>query len=134
VLETRGAGVWGGADFAAAKTRAAESVGAYDAGSLALAQQRLAQASGLLEAVERAAPAALTAQLAAGERALSAGQQELAAQAFDLAVRIDPRTCGRRSGRAARDACRAFCRCSRTPRTRRRARVLARARRTTPRC
>jgi len=91
VLETRGAGVWGGADFAAAKTRAAESVGAYDAGSLALAQQRLAQASRLLEAVERAAPAALTAQLAAGERALSAGQQELAAQAFDLAVRIDPR-------------------------------------------
>ena len=91
VLETRGAGVWGGADFGAAKTRAAESVGAYDAGSLALAQQRLAQASRLLEAVERAAPAALTAQLAAGERALSAGQQELAAQAFDLAVRIDPR-------------------------------------------
>ena len=91
VLETRGAGVWGGADFAAAKTRAAESVGAYDAGSLALAQQRLAQASRLLEAVERAAPAALTAQLAAGERALSAGQQELAAQAFDLAARIDPR-------------------------------------------
>jgi serine/threonine protein kinase/tetratricopeptide (TPR) repeat protein len=90
VLETRGAGVWGGADFAAAKTRAAESVGAYDAGSLALAQQRLAQALRLLEAVERAAPAALTAQLAAGERALSAGQQELAAQAFDLAVRIDP--------------------------------------------
>ena len=90
VLETRGAGVWGGADFAAAKTRAAESVGAYDAGSLALAQQRLAEASRLLGAVERAARAALAAQLAAGERALGAGQQELAAQAFDLAARIDP--------------------------------------------
>src|SRR5207302_1581059 len=88
-LESRGAGVWGGADFAGAKTRAAESVGAYDAGSLTLAQQRLAQASGLLDAVERAAPAALAAQLAAGERALAAGQQELAAQAFDLAARID---------------------------------------------
>jgi eukaryotic-like serine/threonine-protein kinase len=88
-LEGRGAGVWGGADFAAAKTRAAESVGAYDAGSLTLAQQRLAQASRLLDAVERAAPAALAAQLAAGERALAAGQQELAAQAFDLAARID---------------------------------------------
>src|SRR6266853_1970603 len=102
VLETRGAGVWGGAEFAAAKTRAAESVGAYDAGSLALAQQRLAQAVRLLEAVERAAPAALTAQLAAGERALSAGQQELAAQAFDLAARIDPR-----DPRAALGQCRA---------------------------
>src|SRR5207253_1155557 len=45
--------------------------------------------SGLLDAVERAAPAALSAQLAAGERALAAGQQELAAQAFDLAARID---------------------------------------------
>src|SRR5256885_14826145 len=55
-----------------------------------LAQQRLAQASRLLEAVERAAPAALAAQLSAGDRALSAGQQELAAQAFDLAARIDP--------------------------------------------
>jgi eukaryotic-like serine/threonine-protein kinase len=88
-LESRGAGVWGGADFAAAKTRAAESVGAYDAGSLTLAQQRLAQASHLVEAVEHAAPAALAAQLAAGDRALAAGQQELAAQAFDLAARID---------------------------------------------
>jgi eukaryotic-like serine/threonine-protein kinase len=89
VLETRGAGVWGGTDFAAAKTRAAESAGASDAGSLALAQQRLAEASRLLDVVERAAPAALAAQLAAGDRALAAGQQELAAQAFDLAARID---------------------------------------------
>ena len=89
VLETRGAGVWGGADFAAAKTRAAQSAGASDAGSLALAQQRLAEASRRLDAVERAAPAALAAQLAAGDRALAAGQQELAAQAFDLAARID---------------------------------------------
>ncbi|HEY0766793.1 MAG TPA: protein kinase [Steroidobacteraceae bacterium] len=90
VLETRGAGVWGGAEFAAAKTRAAESVGAYDAGSLALAQQRLVEASRLLDVVERAAPAAFAAQLAAGDRALAAGQQELAAQAFDLAARIQP--------------------------------------------
>jgi eukaryotic-like serine/threonine-protein kinase len=90
VLETRGAGVWGGADFAAAKTRAAESVGVYDAGSLAVVQQRLAEASRLLDAIERAAPAALAAQLATGDRALAAGQQELAAQAFDLAARIDP--------------------------------------------
>jgi tetratricopeptide (TPR) repeat protein len=91
VLETRGAGVWGGANFATAKTRAAEAVGASDAGSLALAQQRLAEGSRLLDAVERAAPAALAAQLSAGDRALAAGQQELALQAYDLAARIDPR-------------------------------------------
>jgi len=89
VLETRGAGVWGGANFAAAKKRAAESAAASDAGSLWLAQQHLEEASRLLGAVERAAPAALAAQLAAGDRALAAGQQELAAQAFDLAARID---------------------------------------------
>jgi hypothetical protein len=89
-LETRGAGVWGGADFANAKMRAAEAQGAADAGSLALAQQRLSDASRLLDAVERAAPAALAAQLAAGDRALAAGQQELALQAYDLAARIDP--------------------------------------------
>jgi tetratricopeptide (TPR) repeat protein len=89
VLETRGAGVWGGANFAAAKKRAAESAATSDAGSLWLAQQHLEEASRLLGAVERAAPAALAAQLAAGDRALTAGQQELAAQAFDLAARID---------------------------------------------
>ncbi|MBV8495411.1 MAG: hypothetical protein JO361_01380, partial [Gammaproteobacteria bacterium] len=89
-LESRGAGIWGGADFAAARTRAAESVGAHDAGSLTLAEQRLAQALELLAAVERAAPAALAAELAAGERALEDSQQERAAQAFALAARIDP--------------------------------------------
>ncbi|HEY8052010.1 MAG TPA: protein kinase [Steroidobacteraceae bacterium] len=89
-LAARGADVWGGTDFAAASGRAGESVGAHDAGDLALARQRLVEASRLLNSVERAAPVALAAQLDAGNRALSAGQQDLAAQAFDLAHRIDP--------------------------------------------
>jgi tetratricopeptide (TPR) repeat protein len=89
-LAARGAESWGGTDFAAARGRAAESVGAHDAGDLALARQRLAEASQLLDAVEHAAPAALAAQLAAGNRALNAGQPDLAGQAFDLAHRIDP--------------------------------------------
>lgn len=89
-LDARGAGIWGGADFAAARTRAAESIGARDAGSLALAQQRLEQATQLLDKVEHAAPAALSAELAKGDRALAAGQPERAVQAFDLAARIDP--------------------------------------------
>jgi eukaryotic-like serine/threonine-protein kinase len=91
VLEARGAGIWGGPDFAAARTREAESVGAREAGGIALAQQRLAEAAQLLDQVERAAPAALSAQLGAGERALAAGQPERALQAFDLAARIDPK-------------------------------------------
>ena len=89
-LETRGAGIWGGPEFAMAKMRAAESVGAHDAGNLKMAQERLADASRLLDEVESRAPQALAAQIAAGQKALAAGQQEIANQAFDLARRIDP--------------------------------------------
>jgi len=89
-LEARGADVWGGADFAAAKARVDEAVGARDAGSRALAQQRLSEALQLLDKVEHAAPDALGVELAAGEQALAAGQAERALQAFDLAARIDP--------------------------------------------
>ena len=89
-LETRGAGVWGGPEFGLAKSRAAESVGARDAGNTQMAQARLTDASRLLDAVESKAPQALAAELAAGEKALAAGQEGLANQAFDLAKRIDP--------------------------------------------
>jgi hypothetical protein len=89
-LEARGAGVWGGREFAMAKTRAAESVGARDAGNPRVAQERLATAVKLLDTVESKAPQALSAQVAAGEQALGAGQQEVAGQAFDLARRISP--------------------------------------------
>ena len=89
-LETRGAGIWGGPEFAMAKTRAAESVGAHDAGNVKMAQERLADASRLLDEVESRAKPALDAQIAEGQRALAAGQQEIANQAFDLAKRIDP--------------------------------------------
>jgi tetratricopeptide (TPR) repeat protein len=89
-LEARGAGVWGGREFAMAKTRAAESVGAHDAGNPRVAQERLAAALKLLDVVESRASQALSAQVAAGEKALSAGQQEVAGQAFDLARRINP--------------------------------------------
>ncbi len=89
-LEARGAGVWGGREFAMAKTRAAESVGAHDAGNPRLAQERLSVALKLLDTVESRAPQALSQQVAAGEKALSTGQQEVAGQAFDLARRINP--------------------------------------------
>jgi len=89
-VEARGAGAWGGRDFALAKTRAAESVGAHDAGNTRIALERLTAAARLLEGVEARAPQALNAQLAAGDKALGTGQQEVAGQAFDLARRIDP--------------------------------------------
>ena len=89
-LETRGAGVWGGPEFAMAKTRAAESVGASDAGNTRIAEERLADASRLLDQVESRAARALDTQIAAGQKALAAGQQEIANQAFELAKQIDP--------------------------------------------
>lgn len=89
-LESRAAGAWGGREFAMAKTRAAEAVGAYDAGNPRLAAERLQQALELLDQVESKAPEALKAQIEAGERALEAGQEAVAAQAFTLALRIDP--------------------------------------------
>ncbi len=89
-LETRGAGVWGGREFADANRLSAESIGARDAGDTTLAQTRLDAAAQLLDRVERRAPQALAAQLDAGEKALAAGQSGVAAQAFDLARRISP--------------------------------------------
>jgi tetratricopeptide (TPR) repeat protein len=73
-----------------AKTRAAESTGARDAGNAKMAQERLVAAMKLLDNVESRAPEALSEQVATGEKALGSGQQEVAGQAFDLARRIDP--------------------------------------------
>jgi serine/threonine protein kinase len=61
LLEAHGAATWGAPGLAKARTLAAESVGARDAGSIPLARQRLAQANGVLDSVERAAPAAAAA-------------------------------------------------------------------------
>jgi tetratricopeptide (TPR) repeat protein len=65
-------------------------VGAHDAGNVRVAQERMAAALKLLDSVDSKAPQALSAQVAAGEKALGAGQQEVAGQAFDLARRINP--------------------------------------------
>jgi tetratricopeptide (TPR) repeat protein len=89
-LDARGAGVWGGPDFAAAKTRAAEAVGASDAGSPRIAEQRLNEALRLLGNVELRSSQTLAQQLTAGDRALAAGQGEVAKQAYESARRIDP--------------------------------------------
>jgi len=72
LLETRGAANWAAPDLAKARTLAAESVGARDAGSLPLAKQRLDEASRVLEAIEQA-PAQTPASAAAGASPSSAG-------------------------------------------------------------
>jgi eukaryotic-like serine/threonine-protein kinase len=99
-LEARGADIWGGPDFLAAKASAAEAAAARDPAAVATAEQHLTQAQPLLDNVEQAASAALAAQLSAGDRALADGQRTLALQAFELAVQIAPQDQRALEGRA----------------------------------
>ena len=89
-LESRGAAVWGGADFAAAQMQAAEANGAAAAGGVTIALQHMDQARQLLGNVAQRAPQALAAQLKAGDTALAAGHRDVASQAYAIALRIDP--------------------------------------------
>jgi eukaryotic-like serine/threonine-protein kinase len=89
-LEVRGADSWGGADFAAAKSAAAEAAAARDEAAVATAGRHLVQANQLLDSIEQAAPAALAAELTAGDRALADGQASLARQAYERALQIAP--------------------------------------------
>ncbi|HEV2271104.1 MAG TPA: protein kinase [Steroidobacteraceae bacterium] len=101
-LEARGAAAWDPTDFAAAQMQAAESSGAAAAGGIPIALQHLNQAEQLLAGVAAKAPAALAAELRAGDSALAAGHQEVASQAYALARRIDPNS--RRALEGARRA------------------------------
>lgn len=89
-LESRGAAVWGGADFAAAQMQAAEANGAAAAGGVTIALQHMDQAQQLLGNVAQRAPQALAAQLKAGDAALAAGHRDVASQAYAIALRIAP--------------------------------------------
>ena len=89
-LNSRGAAIWDGADFSAARLAAAEASGAEKAGGIALAHQQLERARRLLARVEARSAGAFAAELARGNRAMSAGHQRRAAQAFALAHRIEP--------------------------------------------
>ena len=99
-LEARGADIWGGPDFLAAKASVTEAAAAHDPAAVSAAEQHLTQAQPLLDNVEQAASAALSAQLSAGERALEDGQRTLALQAFDLALQIAPQDERALQGRA----------------------------------
>lgn len=90
-LEARGADLWGGREFADAKIRSAEALGADEAGNPVFAAKRLAEAQGLLNAVEKRAPSPQVVQeLAAAERAIAAGRTQAAKQSFEAVQRIDP--------------------------------------------
>ena len=89
-LGARGASVWDSAQFAAAKTQAAEASSAARMADPQLARRHWQKAQTLLANVAAAAPLALATQLKAGHEALAAGRDRSAARAFALALRIDP--------------------------------------------
>lgn len=89
-LESQGAGFWGGATFAAAKSLGALAAEAESARDYALAIDRLGVANQRLARVVEERPQALARQLRDGETALEAGRLEAAKQAFELAQRIEP--------------------------------------------
>ncbi|MFO1425982.1 MAG: protein kinase [Steroidobacteraceae bacterium] len=97
-LEARGAAVWGGAPFAGAKAMGADAVAAFNAGSNDIAFDRVKVATRRLERVAAGAADAAKQRIAAGEQALGAGQTDVARQAFELALQIDPQSAAAKDG------------------------------------
>jgi len=89
-LEQRGAAVWGGPAFAGAKALGADAIAALNAGNSEIAFDRIKVATQRLERLAGEASAAALSQVEAGERALAAGQMQVARQAFELAQQIEP--------------------------------------------
>ncbi len=89
-LEAQGAGIWGGATFAAAKSLAALAVEAEAARDYPLALDRIGVANQRLARIVEERPQALSNKLRDGETALDGGRLELARQAFELAQLIEP--------------------------------------------
>jgi len=89
-LETQGAGVWGGATFAAAKSLGVLAVEAEASRDYALALDRIGVANQRLTRIVEERPQTLAKKLRDGEAALDGGRLELARQAFELAQLIEP--------------------------------------------
>lgn len=103
-LEQRGAAVWGGPEFAAARSLASEARIAADMPDVPLALDTAKRGSDLATALDQRADKALADQLQAGEAALVAGQAEPARQAFTLASQIDPTNAPAKTGLGRADA------------------------------
>ncbi len=89
-LEQRAAAIWGGPAFAGAKALGADAVAALNAGNTEIAFDRIKVATQRLERLAGESSAAALSQVEAGERALAAGQTQIARQAFELAQQIEP--------------------------------------------
>ncbi len=97
-LEDRAAGVWGGAAFASAKSLGADAAAAMEAGNTEIALDRIKVARQRLDRLGAQAAEASASQVDAGDRALLAGQTDVARQAFELALRVDPASAAAKAG------------------------------------
>ena len=89
-LETQGAGVWGGAAFAAAKSLGALALEAEASRDYVLALDRVGVALQRVSRIADERPQILARTLREGDAALDVGRLEVARQAYQLAQRIDP--------------------------------------------
>jgi eukaryotic-like serine/threonine-protein kinase len=89
-LETQGAGIWGGAAFAAAKSLGALALEAEASRDYPLALDRLGVALQRISRIADERPQILARTLREGDAALDVGRLEVARQAYQLAQRIDP--------------------------------------------
>lgn len=91
-LEKRAAMQWAAQDFATAKTTAAEGERKFSTRAYPGARVDYENALDRLQRVADRAPAALSSQLDKGTAALTAGQSLAAREAFELALKIDPKS------------------------------------------
>ena len=96
--ETSNTSAWAVAQLSSAREAGAAAAGHFDRGEYRAAQSGWQDASATLAAAAEGRPAALAAALAAGAQALAAGQSEAAADAFKLALAIEPGNAGAQEG------------------------------------
>lgn len=89
-METAHASAWAVAQLAAAREAADTAARHFDRADYRAATSSWETASATLNAVTQGKPAALAAALGAGARAIEAGQSGVAAEAFRLALAIEP--------------------------------------------
>lgn len=89
-LEAQAAATWGAADLARARQLAASALRSYDLAEFDAAGAAWQEGLGVLDALDAARPAALAAALERGAAAIARGQSAAAAEAYGLALEIDP--------------------------------------------
>ena len=89
-VEARRAATWATAELATARGRGAEASRSFDLGRYAEAAAAWEDATQAVDAIDGRRPEALAAAIEAGRQALARGQSAAAAEAFGLALAIEP--------------------------------------------